>query len=78
MELLTERKAWIFDYPRFAEPIRDQLRENAERVRACMRRARLEGQRIGRTALALDRAVIMHNRQHGMSLGQIVQVSSII
>ena len=27
---LYERKVRIFDYPRFAEPFRDQLRENAE------------------------------------------------
>ena len=29
---LHERKVRIFDYPRFAEPFRDQLRENAERL----------------------------------------------
>jgi hypothetical protein len=29
---LYERKVRIFDYPRFAEPFRDQLRENAERL----------------------------------------------
>ena len=28
---LYEHKIRIFDYPRFAEPFRDQLRENAER-----------------------------------------------
>lgn len=32
--LLYERKIRIFDYPRFAEPFRDQLRENAERLAA--------------------------------------------
>jgi hypothetical protein len=31
---LYERKVRIFDYPRFAEPFRDQLRENAERLAA--------------------------------------------
>jgi hypothetical protein len=31
---LYERKIRIFDYPRFAEPFRDQLRENAERLAA--------------------------------------------
>jgi len=31
---LHERKVRIFDYPRFAEPFRDQLRENAERLAA--------------------------------------------
>ena len=29
---LYERKVRIFDYPRFAEPFRDQLRENAEQL----------------------------------------------
>jgi hypothetical protein len=32
--LLYERKVRIFDYPRFAEPFRDQLRGNAERLAA--------------------------------------------
>jgi hypothetical protein len=27
---LYERKVRLFDYPRFVEPFRDQLRENAE------------------------------------------------
>jgi hypothetical protein len=31
---LYERKVRIFDYPRFAEPFRDQLRQNAERLAA--------------------------------------------
>ena len=31
---LYERKVRIFDYPRFAEPFRDELRENAERLAA--------------------------------------------
>jgi hypothetical protein len=31
---LYERQVRIFDYPRFAEPFRDQLRENAERLGA--------------------------------------------
>jgi len=31
---LSERKVRIFDYPRFAEPFRDELRENAERLAA--------------------------------------------
>ena len=29
---LYERKVRIFDYRRFAEPFRDELRENAERL----------------------------------------------
>ena len=32
--VLYEQKVRIFDYPRFAEPFRDQLRENAERLAA--------------------------------------------
>ena len=31
---LYERKIRIFDYPRFAEPYRNRLRENAERLAA--------------------------------------------
>src|SRR6202453_4992573 len=31
---LNERQVRIFDYPRFAEPFRDQLRENADRLAA--------------------------------------------
>jgi DNA invertase Pin-like site-specific DNA recombinase len=42
-----------------------------ERVRAGMRRARLEGRPIGRPALALDREAILGDRRRGQSLGQI-------
>ena len=44
-----------------------------ERVRVGMRRARLEGQRIGRTPLVLDNAAIQQDRQHGQSLRQIAK-----
>jgi DNA invertase Pin-like site-specific DNA recombinase len=44
-----------------------------ERVRAGMRRARLEGRPIGRPALDLDRGAIVRDRQHGRSLGQIAR-----
>ena len=44
-----------------------------ERVRAGMRRARLEGRHIGRPALDLDRAAILRHRAHGQSLGQIAK-----
>ena len=44
-----------------------------ERVRAGMRRARLEGQHIGRRPLDLVRAAILSERQHGQSLGQIAR-----
>ena len=42
-----------------------------ERVRAGMRRARLEGRHIGRRPLDLDRTAILRDRQHGQSLGQL-------
>ena len=44
-----------------------------ERVRAGMRRARLEGRHIGRPALDLDREGILRDRQHGRSIGQIAR-----
>ena len=44
-----------------------------ERVRAGMRRARLEGRHIGRPSLELDREAICRDRQHGRSLGQIAR-----
>jgi DNA invertase Pin-like site-specific DNA recombinase len=42
-----------------------------ERVRAGMRRARLDGRHIGRPALDLDRDGILRDRQRGRSIGQI-------
>jgi hypothetical protein len=44
-----------------------------ERVRAGMRRARLEGQHIGRNPLQLDNAAIQRDRQQGQSLRQIAK-----
>ena len=44
-----------------------------ERVRTGMRRARLEGQHIGRNPLVLDNAAIQGNRQRGKSLRQIAK-----
>jgi DNA invertase Pin-like site-specific DNA recombinase len=44
-----------------------------ERVRAGMRRARLEGQRIGRAPLVLDNVAIRQDRQRGLSLRQIAK-----
>jgi DNA invertase Pin-like site-specific DNA recombinase len=49
----------------------------AERVRAGLRRARLEGRHIGRPALALDREAIFSDRQRGQSLGQIARAHRI-
>jgi DNA invertase Pin-like site-specific DNA recombinase len=48
-----------------------------ERVRAGMRRARLDGQRIGRTPLILDSAAIHQDRQHGQSIRQIARGHSV-
>jgi DNA invertase Pin-like site-specific DNA recombinase len=44
-----------------------------ERVRAGMRRARLEGQHIGRHPLVLDNAAIQQDRQRGQSLREIAK-----
>ena len=44
-----------------------------ERVRAGMRRARLDGQRIGRVPLVLDTAAIQQDRQRGQSIRQIAK-----
>ena len=44
-----------------------------ERVRAGMRRVRLEGQRIGRAPLELDQAAIQRDRLHGQSLRKIAK-----
>jgi DNA invertase Pin-like site-specific DNA recombinase len=44
-----------------------------ERVRAGMRRAKLEGRHIGRRPLDLDREAILRDRQHGRSLGEIAR-----
>ena len=48
-----------------------------ERVRAGMRRAKLEGRHIGRRPLDLDRDAILRDRQHGMSLGEIAKAHRI-
>ena len=44
-----------------------------ERVRAGMRRARLEGQHIGRTPLVLDTLAIQQDRHQGQSIRQIAK-----
>ena len=48
-----------------------------ERVRAGMRRARLEGRQIGRRPLDLDREAICSDRRRGQSLGQIAKAHRI-
>jgi DNA invertase Pin-like site-specific DNA recombinase len=44
-----------------------------ERVRAGMRRAKLEGRHIGRRPLVLDRNAILQDRQRGHSLSQLAK-----
>ena len=44
-----------------------------ERVRAGLRRARLEGRRIGRPPLPVDREAIRRDRQLGMSLNELAR-----
>jgi DNA invertase Pin-like site-specific DNA recombinase len=44
-----------------------------ERVRAGMRRAKLEGRHIGRKPLTLDRDAILRDRQRGQSLSQLAK-----
>jgi DNA invertase Pin-like site-specific DNA recombinase len=48
-----------------------------ERVRAGMRRAKLEGRQIGRPKLIFDRAAILRDRERGMSLSKIAQAHGI-
>jgi DNA invertase Pin-like site-specific DNA recombinase len=44
-----------------------------ERVKAGMRRAKLEGRRIGRTPLNIDRQQVVEDRRSGMSLTKVAQ-----
>jgi len=44
-----------------------------ERVRAGMRRARLEGRRIGRTLLDINRTQVVADRHSGMGLTQVAK-----
>jgi DNA invertase Pin-like site-specific DNA recombinase len=44
-----------------------------ERVKAGMRRAKLEGRRIGRTPLNIDREEVVQDRRSGMSLTQVAK-----
>ena len=45
-----------------------------ERVRAGMRRAKLEGRHIGRKPLDIDRQAILRDRTRGMSLGELAKL----
>ena len=48
-----------------------------ERVRAGMRRARLEGRHIGRTPLDFDRAAVLRDRDRSLSLTEIAKAHRI-
>jgi DNA invertase Pin-like site-specific DNA recombinase len=48
-----------------------------ERVRAGMRRARLEGRRIGREPLQVNRDALLRDRERGMSLNQLAKAHGI-
>src|ERR1700693_5008011 len=48
-----------------------------ERVRAGMRRARLDGQHIGRRPLDIDRVAVLQDRNRGQSLSEIAKTHRI-
>jgi DNA invertase Pin-like site-specific DNA recombinase len=48
-----------------------------ERVKAGMRRAKLEGRRIGRAPLQIDRVALLRDRQRGLSLNQLARAYKI-
>jgi DNA invertase Pin-like site-specific DNA recombinase len=48
-----------------------------ERVRAGMRRAKLEGRRLGRPPLSIDRDALLRDRASGLSYGQMAKLHSI-
>jgi DNA invertase Pin-like site-specific DNA recombinase len=48
-----------------------------ERVRAGMRRAKLEGRHIGRRPLVLDRTAILRDRTQGLSLSKIARAHNV-
>jgi len=45
-----------------------------ERVKAGMRRAKLEGQHIGRPKLIVDRDAVLRDRQRGLSIRQLAKM----
>lgn len=45
-----------------------------ERVRAGMRRAKLEGRRIGREPLDVDRPAVLRDRARGLSLADLAKL----
>ena len=49
----------------------------SERIRAGMRRSRLEGKRLGRAPLQVNRASLLRDRERGMSLNQLANAHGI-
>ena len=48
-----------------------------ERIRSGMRRAKLEGKRLGRTPLQVNRALLLRDRERGLSLNQLAKAHGI-
>lgn len=48
-----------------------------ERVKAGLRRAKLEGRRLGRRPLDIDRSAVLHDRRSGMSLTKVAKAHGI-
>jgi DNA invertase Pin-like site-specific DNA recombinase len=48
-----------------------------ERVKAGLRRARLEGRRLGRPPLQVDRAALLRDRERGMTLTELAKAHHI-
>ena len=48
-----------------------------ERVRAGMRRARIDGTRLGRPPLKIDRDALVRDRERGFSYGQLAKMHSL-
>jgi DNA invertase Pin-like site-specific DNA recombinase len=48
-----------------------------ERVRAGLRRAKLEGRRLGRPPLVVDRQAILRDREQGLSISQLAKLHGI-
>jgi DNA invertase Pin-like site-specific DNA recombinase len=48
-----------------------------ERIRSGMRRARLEGKRLGRAPLQVNRALLLRDRERGLSLNQLAKAHGV-
>jgi len=66
----AQGKMFITMISSFAELERSLI---VERIKAGMRRAKLEGQRLGRAPLNVDRVAIVRDRLNGMSLTQVAK-----